>query len=322
MATNNRDKHPWENLSDDEIIQSAGLYEDDVATGAKGYNLACILLFGRDEVIQSCALGYITDALLRKENLDRYDDRLMVRTNLIDSYDMLMEFIAKHTLDRFFLIDGQRVSIRDKIARELVSNSLTHREFSSTMPAKIVVEQDRIYSENWNRSITHGKIDPSNFRAYPKNPIIARFFVNIGRSDTLGSGVRNLYEFTKIYSGGEPELIEGDVFQTIIPTKPLGRVTEDGVIADVDETTDKDDGANGGENGGVNGGEKFHLNNTQAAVLMAIRQNHYITTEQLIMAVGKTKSTIERSLKALKELGILRRVGPDKSGHWEVVEED
>ena len=35
----------------------------------------------------------------------------------------------------------------------------------------------------------------------------------------MGSGIRNLYKYTKIYSGGEPELIEGDVFKTIIPLK-------------------------------------------------------------------------------------------------------
>jgi ATP-dependent DNA helicase RecG len=33
----------------------------------------------------------------------------------------------------------------------------------------------------------------------------------------MGSSVRNLYKFTKIYSGGEPELIEGGIFKTIIP---------------------------------------------------------------------------------------------------------
>ncbi|MDR1321210.1 MAG: hypothetical protein LBK56_07270 [Gracilibacteraceae bacterium] len=42
-------------------------------------------------------------------------------------------------------------------------------------------------------------------------------FVNIGYADTLGSGVRNLMKYTKLYSGGEPELIEGDIFKTIIP---------------------------------------------------------------------------------------------------------
>jgi len=54
---------------------------------------------------------------------------------------------------------------------------------------------------------TPGKIDPSAFVPYPKNPIFANFFINIGRADVLGSGVRNLYKYTKIYSGGEPELM-------------------------------------------------------------------------------------------------------------------
>lgn len=44
-----------------------------------------MLLFGKDDVIRSCCPGYITDALYRVENLDRYDDRLQVTTNLIEA---------------------------------------------------------------------------------------------------------------------------------------------------------------------------------------------------------------------------------------------
>lgn len=35
--------------------------------------------------------------------------------------------------------------------------------------------------------------------------------------DELGSGVRNIYKYNKIYSGAEPTFIEGDIFKTIIP---------------------------------------------------------------------------------------------------------
>jgi len=34
-------------------------------------------------------------------------------------------------------------------------------------------------------------INPASFSAFPKNPVIARFFKEIGRADELGSGVRN-----------------------------------------------------------------------------------------------------------------------------------
>ena len=55
--------------------------------------------------------------------------------------------------------------------------------------------------------------DPHTFSPFPKNPLLASFFVNIGRADTLGSGMRNLYEYSKLYSGSEPILSEGDIFE-------------------------------------------------------------------------------------------------------------
>jgi ATP-dependent DNA helicase RecG len=36
--------------------------------------------------------------------------------------------------------------------------------------------------------------------------------------------------------------------------------------------------------------------------------------------LGVTDKTIKRHIKTLREQGRLKRVGSDKSGHWEVVE--
>jgi hypothetical protein len=54
-------------------------------------------LLGKDEVIQQIVPYYKTDAILRRENTDRYDDREIVKTNLLESYDKLMAFIALYT---------------------------------------------------------------------------------------------------------------------------------------------------------------------------------------------------------------------------------
>jgi ATP-dependent DNA helicase RecG len=70
---------------------------------------------------------------------------------------------------------------------------------------------------NWSAPKRPGKLDPDSFTPQPKNPLLANFFINIGYADALGSGVRNLYKYTKIYSGVAPELVEGDVFRTIVP---------------------------------------------------------------------------------------------------------
>ena len=36
--------------------------------------------------------------------------------------------------------------------------------------------------------------------------------------------------------------------------------------------------------------------------------------------IGVERSTVARAIAKLKRHGILRRAGPDKGGHWEVVE--
>jgi len=217
MATSRTTDHPWKSLSPKEILQSAGLIETDWRTGKTGYNLAAILLFGRDDVIRSCAPGIVTDALLRRVNVDRYDDRLYIETNLIEQYEALMGFIAKHTNDPFVLIGDARVSVRSWIARELVSNILAHREYSRAHLARLIIDHEKIYTENWNRPKTHGQLDPNSFTPDSKNPLIAKFFMNIGYADQLGSGMRNLYYYSKLYSGQEPQLVEGDIFKTIVP---------------------------------------------------------------------------------------------------------
>ena len=210
--------HPWGTLTDEELLSSAKLYQRDYHTGKEGYTLAAILLLGKDEVIQSVLPHFKTDAILRRVNLDRYDDRDDIRTNLIESYDRLMAFVAKHLPDPFYLEKDHRISLRDLIFREVVTNMLVHREYIDHFPAKFVIGIDQVVAENANRPHGYGIIIPSNFTPYPKNPVIASFFKEIGRADELGSGVRNLYKYTKIYSGrADPQLIEEDIFRIYIP---------------------------------------------------------------------------------------------------------
>ena len=153
--------------------------------------------------------------------MDRYDDRDVIITNLLETYDRLIAFGQKHLSDPFVQEGVQSVSARDRILREICSNSLAHRDFSSGYVAKFVIERDRLYTENANRSHGHGALHLSSFEPYAKNPPISKVFREIGLADELGSGMRNTYKYTKLYSGGTPEFIEGDVFRTVIPLTPI-----------------------------------------------------------------------------------------------------
>lgn len=217
MAAAKRANHPWIEMGDEELLRSANLYLKDYETGKEGYTLAAALLLGKDDVIASIAPTYKTDAYAQRENRDRYDDRLIVRTNLIEAYDLLLEFAQKQLPDKFFLDGTQSVSLRDVISRELIANTLMHREYTSPFPAKFVIDADGIRTENASRPRFVGELDPGNFNPLPKNPIIAEFFGSIGRAESLGSGTRNLFKYSWAYGGGQPVLTEGDVFVASVP---------------------------------------------------------------------------------------------------------
>jgi len=325
LALSRNEKHVWKDMTDMELFRSAGLYEEDKMSGKKGFNLAAILLFGKDDVIQSCVPGHVTDCLFRRENIDRYDDRLIVETNLIEAYDSIFEFIEKHTLDRFFIIGTQSVSIRSRIAREIVSNILVHREFTSSYRSRVIIERDRIFADNWSRPQFEGPLDPDNFTPRSKNPILAKFFVNIGRADELGSGVRNLYEYTKIYTGGAaPELIEGNIFKTIVPlTRAENEIyTTDngGINGGINSLNGGLNGSNGGlngRNGGLNG-SNGGLNEIRQKILELIIETPTITAAEIATAIGITKRKAESNMDFLKKAGIIERKGSRKSGWWVV----
>ena len=61
------------------------------------------------------------------------------------------------------------------------------------------------------------------------------------------------------------------------------------------------------------------LSKTEQAVLDAIRIHPDYSYEQLAAACGVSRPTIARTIKTLQGYDIIRRVGSDKTGHWEIV---
>lgn len=211
-----RKDHPWLDMEDLKLLKSAQLYQTDLETGKSGVTLAGILLLGKDETILSAVPHHRTDLILRKINLDRYDDRDFVATNLIESYERIMAFVAKHLPDPFYLEGTDRISIRDSIFREVASNILIHREYTHAFPAKLIIERGQVRTENSNKPHGFGTLNPTTFTPFPENPVIAAFFREIHRADELGSGMRNMIKYGQAYGGADPELIEGDVFRIIV----------------------------------------------------------------------------------------------------------
>ena len=68
-----------------------------------------------------------------------------------------MDFIAKHTSNKFCLVDNVRTSVRELIAREVVSNILVHRDFKKTAGREPKIEGTiRILQKKKTRKNNYG----------------------------------------------------------------------------------------------------------------------------------------------------------------------
>lgn len=225
----------------------------------------------------------------------------------------------------------------------MLVNTLIHREFTSSYIAKFVIEKDKMYVENANRAATIGYIKPDTMEPNPKNPIIADFFRNIGRSDKLGSGVRNIFKYSKYYSGKDPEFIEGDIFKIIVPLDDDYSYDEN-----MDEQVNNSQiGGNEPVNGAISGGDSLNepinepvngdgepvnepvngdgepvnepvKSKGEIDIILAIQNDPSITKKKLSEKLNFSLSTVKRIMNNLREKGLLIREGSDRKGYWRI----
>ena len=329
MAVARNKNHVWENMSDEELLRSANLILTDPETKLEGITLAAILLFGKDNSIMSVLPQHKTDAIFRVENKDRYDDRDVVITNLIDSYDRLIAFGQKHLNDLFVLDGIVNVNARDRILREIVSNTLAHRDYSSGFPAKMIIDDEKITIENSNLAHGIGALDLQKFEPFPKNPAISKVFREIGLADELGSGMRNTYKYTRLYSGAFPLFEEGNIFRTIIPLKKIAtqKVGGNGVAQDVAHSVAQDVAHSVAQDVAHSVAQDVAHSVAQDVahdkialvefIKEKIRENDKITRKTIADEAGVSVKTIERTIK---EIDNLRYIGSGSNGHWELTE--
>ena len=56
-------------------------------------------------------------------------------------------------------------------------------------------------------------------------------------------------------------------------------------------------------------------------ILELIKENPKVTTQEMADTLGIIRRTVTKHIKNLREQGVIKRIGPDKGGHWEVIEE-
>ena len=70
---------------------------------------------------------------------------------------------------------------------------------------------------------------------------------------------------------------------------------------------------------------KLHIadtvNDTVNSILNLIKENPFISYDEIAKSLKKSRATVSRSIAELKKQGLLERIGADKNGRWQVKAE-
>jgi ATP-dependent DNA helicase RecG len=61
------------------------------------------------------------------------------------------------------------------------------------------------------------------------------------------------------------------------------------------------------------------LTENRQKIIDYILQNKNISAKELAVLVGISPRKMEKNISWLKEKGLIKRIGPDKGGYWEIV---
>ena len=135
----------------------------------------------------------------------------------------------------------------------------------------------------------------------PRNRELMRVFRDVEMVEALGSGMNRIM---RIY-GRENFEFGGNYIRMIVPY--AWKEKDNIVNADLMDGT-------------VNGTVNILVEKEKELLKMVSEYPNY-SYEQYAELTQSSRRTIARMLKHLQELNVVIRVGPDKGGHWEVVEE-
>ena len=112
--------------------------------------------------------------------------------------------------------------------------------------------------------------------------------------EQVGSGIGRIQDLMKSAGLPEPIFQKEGIFTVILkrPSLISGQTTQ--------KTTQK----------------------TAPEIIHLIAQNPDITRQQMAEAIGITDNGVKYHLRKMQEKSLIRRIGPDKGGHWEIVQSE
>ena len=299
----------WQNLDNQKIkkfIQRVNQKGRFKLEGTPAQSLAKLQLLKEDQVTQAAKLLFAKEQYAYNIHIGRFktpsmiiDDK-MVRASLFDAVEETMRIIISH-LKVAFEITGKKIE-RTEIfeypldaLREIVLNSIIHRDYTSPVDNQIKIFDQKIVFFNPGKLYSDLTIEQLKTDSYPsrtRNKLIAEAFYLTGDIEKYGSGYQRIRQAIQDYPSMTFEYEESG----------------DGYLVTVAYAHQKQSTVDGGVNGGVNGGVK--------TLLIYLQANSGLSARQISENLNLSRRTTERWLKQLKEQDKIEYRGTPKNGGY------
>lgn len=307
-------EHPWSELDDLAFLKKIGAYGKDADTGKEGFTLAGVLMFGTQKGLDDAVPYYYVD--YREKMSDdpdiRWTDRVYIdgywEPNLFQFYNRVYLKI-RQALPVPFKLDGiVRIDYTPahKALREAIINCLVHARYG--MMNNIVIERypDKLVFVNPGTMLISVEQFFAGGTSICRNFGLQKMFSFIGYVERAGSGADTITKGWKENNWPKPqirEIYDPDRVEMVLSLH--GLEGNAGIVETTTETTTETTAET--------------TTKTSELILDAITKNPYLTNKELAAICGITADGVYYQLKQLKTIGKIRRIGPNKGGHWEII---
>ena len=201
--------------------------------------------------------------------------------------------------------------------REALANCLIHCNYAQQGNILVVGRGNEITMRNPGCMLISVAEFYAGSHSICRNPTLQKLFMFLGNGEKAGSGADIIKKGWEDNKWPQPVLSERVQPDEIEMTLGIEEVRESGqklisekIIVDSEKSSEKN----------IVDSEKSSEKNRM--IIAAIRQNSLVSAAEIAIQLGISSRAVEKRIKTLREIGIIRRVGPDKGGHWEVITSD
>jgi ATP-dependent DNA helicase RecG len=219
-------------------------------------------------------------------------------------------YVKEHMKWRAVITSGPREEIPEipvDALREAIGNSLCHRDFSNPKGNEVAIFKDRV--EIYNPGFFPDGVNPEDFftgheHSILRNPLIAETMYKSKDFERWGSGIKRIYDEC-VSAGVRVEFRKLKTGFVVMFYRPKWEEGE-GL------------GQDHGGKSKVKSNEKSKVKSNEKVIRLIV-SNSAITVPEIAESLGLSLAGVEKIIRTLKQRERLRRVGPDKGGHWEVL---